>query len=291
MLYEFELNKQKFKNVGYKGNIINKVTNNIIIDHYKPFRQHISKYKYLLHPYHYLKKIKNQPIHYFIINEIMNKYKFPPPTSLFSNSQLYMKCIYEMNSNVEIITKNKLCPYNKLIIYNYSNFINTYKNLHDTIIIDYEEYDTFITNLLVSLFIQKNDGTLIFNIPSIQADIYLNILHFLMQYYNIKIIKPFATSIYTNERYVICTNYKTYVNSDFLKYGTNIFNIIKHCKSPYLNISEIPYIYLNLIVQEETIWATQTLNTLTKYILECNKDHIDEKNKIAVNKWYTNIII
>ena len=220
----------------------------------------------------------------------MNKYNIAAPTVLFSNSRVYVQCIYEMYTNVEIITKNKMCPYKKRIIYNYAYFINTYTHLHDTIIVDFDDYNNFITNIFVSLFIQKNNGTLIFNIPSTEPDIYLNILHFLMYYYKIKIIKPFATCIYTNERYVICTNYKGNVNSDFLKYGTHVVNTIKNCDTPYLYINEMPYLYSVLIVQEDTIWVTHILNTLSKYILDNNKHQIHEQNKLAVYKWYSDMI-
>tara|TARA_Y100000741_G_scaffold207720_1_gene158096 strand:- start:1388 stop:1978 length:591 start_codon:yes stop_codon:yes gene_type:complete len=195
-----------------------------------------------------------------------------------------------MYSNVEFITKNKLCPYKKQIIYNYSHFINTCNTFHDTIIIHYDNYSDFINNLFVSLFTQKNSGTLIFNIPSTDTEVNLNILHFLMYYYNIRIIKPFATCIYTNERYVICTNYKRCVNKKFLKYCEHMFNNIEKCKSPYLYINEMPYIYSKLLRQENTIWVTHILNILSKYIIDNNKANVDEQNKIAVNKWYSNII-
>jgi len=289
MLYDLELNKNILKQHIYKSNIINKVIDNNTIDYYKIFRPYINEHAYLFEPYHYLKKIINKPIYYFIIIEIINKYNINKPTILFSNSQQYINSIYEMYSNIEFITKNKLCPYKKRIIYNYSHFINTYKNMHDTIIIHYDDYKQFITNIFVSLFIQKNNGTLIFNIPSTNTDTHLNILHFLMYYYNIRIIKPFATNIYTDERYVICTNYKRYVNKQFLEYGECIFNMIGKCKQPYLYINELPYFYLKLILQENTIWVTHVINDLSKYLLDTNKEYANEQNIKSVYKWYANI--
>lgn len=293
MIYDLELNKNILKQTIYKSNITNEITHindsDNIIDHYKGFRPHINKYKYLFEPYHYLKNIIDKPIYYFIILEIINKYKIDFPTVLFSNSQQYIKCMYEMYSEIEFITKNKLCPYKKRIIYNYSHFIYTYKKIHNTIMIHYDEYKQFITDIFVSLFIQNDKGTLIFNIPSVNTVRHLNILHFLMHYYNVRIIKPFATNIYTDERYVICTNYKRFVNKHFLEYGEYIFDSINKCKVPYLNINEIPYYFLKQIVQENTIWVTHILNTLSRYLLDTNYESVNEQNKISVQKWYSNI--
>lgn len=289
MIYDLELNKNILKHTIYKTNVINKEIDNNNIDYYISFRPYINEHKYLFEPYYYLKNIINKPIYYFIIIEIINKYNINNPTMLFSNSQEYIKCMYEMYSDIEFITKNKLCPYKKRIIYNYTHFIYTYKNNHNTIIIHYDDYKQFIINLFVSLFIQNDNGTLIFNIPSTSTESHLNILHFLMYYYNVRIIKPFATNIYTDERYVICTNYKRYVNKRFLEYGEYIFNMIDKCKLPYLHINEIPYFYLKQIVQENTIWATYILNTLSKYLLDNNKEYANEQNKIAVSKWYSDI--
>ena len=286
MLYELELNQQILKQNQYKSRIISNASNEKYNDPYKLFYPHMNKNKFLLEPYYYLKNINNKPIYYYIINEIINKYSINNPSILFSNLQLYITCLYEMVPNIEFITKNKLCPYKKRIIYNYSLFIKTYKKVHETIIVHYEDYKTFIINLFVVLFIQKDKGTLIFNIPSTDSVEHLNIIHFLMYYYNVKIIKPFATNMCTSERYVICTNYNKNINPVFINYIEYNINTIQCIKNPYLQSNDMPYYYLKLIIQENTIWSTYILNILSKYLINTDIKYTDEQNKIVIENWY-----
>ena len=290
MLYELELNQQILKQNQYKSRIISNASNEKYNDPYKLFYPHMNKNKFLLEPYYYLKNINNKPIYYYIINEIINKYSINNPSILFSNLQLYITCLYEMVPNIEFITKNKLCPYKKRIIYNYSLFIKTYKKVHETIIVHYEDYKTFIINLFVVLFIQKDKGTLIFNIPSTHSVEHLNIIHFLMYYYNIKIIKPFATNVYSDERYIICTNYNKKLNPAFIKYIEYNINAMLSIKMPYLLCNDMPYYYLKLIIQENTIWSTYILNILSNFLINIDIKYTDKQNKIAIDNWYSDNI-
>ena len=289
MLYELELNQYILKNHLYKSRIINHVNNEKHKDLYKQFYPYMNKNHFLLSPYHYLTNINNKSIYYFIIIEILNKYNINKPSILFSDSHLYITSLYEMFPNIEFITKNKLCPYKKSIIYNYSQFIKSYKNVHETIIVHYEDYKTFIINLFIVLLIQKDKGTLIFNISSTHSKIHLNILHFLMYYYNVKIIKPFATNVYSDERYIICTNYNKNINPIFIKYIEHNVNTIQSIKVPYLQCNNMPYYYLKLIIQENTIWSTNVLNILSKFLINSDIKYTDEQNKIAIKKWYNTI--
>ena len=290
MLYELKLNQYILKQPLYKSRIINQVINEKDKDPYKQFYPYVNINHSLLTPYHYLKNKKNKSIYYFIIIELLNKYSITNPSILFSNSHLYITCLYEMFSNIEFITKNKLCPYKKSIIYNYSQFIKTYKNVHETIIVHYEDYKTFIINLFIVLFIQKDKGTLIFNIPSTEGERHLNILHFLMYYYNVKIIKPFATNVYTNERYIICTNYNKNINPIFIKYIEYNINAMQSIEMPYLQSNKMSYYYLKIIIQENTIWTTYVLNILSKFLINNDIEYTDEQNKIAIEKWYSDNI-
>ena len=289
MLYELNLNPSVLKKTYYKTKIINVNSYSKFKDCYKQFYSHINKNYFLLEPYYYLKNISDNSIYYFIITEIINKYDIVNPGLLFSNSQMYISCLYKMFPNIEFITKNKLCPYKKNIIYNYSRFIKTYKHTHDTIIVHFEEYKSFLINLFITLLLQKENGTLIFNIPSLNGSQYLNIIHFLMYYYKLKIIKPFATRVHTNERYVICMDYNKKNNNEFLKFIEHNIEIVQNNKMPFLQINDMPYYYLKLIIQENTIWNTYVLNILSKFLVNDDIDNVNEQNKIEISKWYNEI--
>ena len=105
------------------------------------------------------------------------------------------------------------------------------RNKYNTIIIHYEDYKSFIIQILVSLLLQNQNGTLIINIPSNTSNTFLSLINFLMKFYKITIIKPFATRIYTSERYLICENYKNNITNDFIKYINKCLHTIIETKT------------------------------------------------------------
>jgi hypothetical protein len=286
MQYQIKLNQKKINPninisvINYRSDYTKKKPNV-----YNQFFPYIQSNIFLLEPYSYLKDINNKSISYFIIIEIINKYNIKNPSMMFSNSLIYITSLNEMFQNIDLITQNKLCSYKKYIIHDYNGFIDNYKKRHATIIIHYDNYKTFLINIFIALIIQNNKGTLIFNIPTTGSDFFLNIIYFLMSYYTITMVKPFATVMHSNERYVICKNYNKDTTPTFLKYIKKNIDIINTLKHPYLHVNK-PYYYLKLIEEEDTIWQTYILNILSKILINNDIKYTNEQNKIIIKRWY-----
>jgi hypothetical protein len=293
MLYELILNNEyNNQHIDYSDNIILHVKQKNIInqDFYDILYHIINSIKnnfHMLTPYYYLNKIKHNPIYFFIFKEIIDKFSLSNNCLLFSNSIENIESIKNIFNTIKICTKNKLCSHNKYIIHNYYKFIEAEgKNKYNTIIIHYEDYKSFIIQILVSLLLQNQNGTLIINIPSNTSNTFLSLINFLMKFYKITIIKPFATRIYTSERYLICENYKNNITNDFIKYINKCLHTIIETKTIFLiNNDDMKYYYLKKIIHDNSIWGTYVLNLLNKNILDDDIEYSNNENKKIIEKW------
>jgi hypothetical protein len=293
MLFELKLNEYYNTNIDFtttsiiikspKKQIINKEYNNNI----QLFETYIKQNSFLLDPYYYLKSYK-QPIYYFIFKEIINKYNLNKSFALFSNLQTNINCIEKIFPDLTIYTNNKLCSHKKTIIHNYNIFIKSVTSItkYNTIIIHYDNYKKCIMHILISLILLKQGGTLIINLPNITYEENLTIINFLMNFYNISIIKPFVTPIYSEERYIICENYKHHDTSHFFNYISCNINKILNIKTFFLiSDTTIPYYFLKKIIQDNSIWSTYILNTLCTFMIDNDLKKSDKQNKIIADKW------
>jgi hypothetical protein len=243
----------------------------------------------ILNPYHYLNRILKKPIYFFIFKEIFNKFSLKIDNcALFSNSINNIECITEIVKDIKVCTKNKLYSSTKSIIHNYDSFINREKhNYYSTIIVNYEDYNSFIKCVLSALVIQKQNGTLILNVPSVTTNIIISLTHFIMRFYSVTIIKPFATHIYSTERYIICEKYKNVDNKEFFIFVKNCLNKInEHNYDEFIiNNSKIEYFYLKQIIHDNSIWGTYVLNILNKFLMDDHLEVSHKENYNTVTKW------
>ena len=305
MLYELKLNNDsnnEFVDLLNRVDIIKISKKNVInqdfydkltaISHYLNDRTINNHNINILNPYYYLNKIIKKPIYFFIFKEMFNKFSFNIEHSLlFSNSINNINSIIDVIPNIKICTKNKFYNSTKIIFHDYNNFINKEKhNYYNTIIINYEDYNVFIRYILLALVVQKEKGTLILNVPSVTTNIIISLINLIMKFYNITIIKPFASYIHSTERYIICENYKNSNNE-------NTFNFVKNCLNKINeknynefiinieNIREIEYFYLKQIIHDNSIWGTYVLNILNKFLIDENLENSHNENHNTVVKW------
>ena len=187
MLYDLKLNDNYNTNIDFtktsiiakrlKQQIINKeYKNNIDI-----FEKHIKHKSFLLDPFYYLESYK-QSIYYFIFKKIINKYNIKKSSALFSNLQNNINSIKKLFPTVTIYTNNKLCNHDKTMIHNENHFLNIITSItkYNTIIIHYDNYKKCIINILMSLLLLNQGGTLILNLPNITHEENLTIINYLM---------------------------------------------------------------------------------------------------------------
>lgn len=302
MLYELNLNNKYndeciyyFTNV----NIIKTINQNIINEDFYDkllsisnlLNDSVDKYNMnILNPYYYLKKITMKPIYFFIFKEICSKFSLELNNSLvFSNSIENINGINKIINNIKVCTKNKLYSSSKKrVIHNYSSFMNNEKNnCYNTIIVNYDDYNSFIKCILISLVVQRQNGTLIINVPSVTTNIILSLINFIMKFYNITIIKPFATPLHSTERYIICEKYKTKDNKIILSFVRKCLDKINQYNYDefIINNSKIDYFYLKQIIHDNSIWGTYVLNVLNKFLVDDNIVNSHKENYSTVSKW------
>jgi hypothetical protein len=174
-----------------------------------------------------------------------------------------------------------------------------------------QKYTTWLINVFCHvLTYQQIEGVVIIKVQNIYEKPVLDIIYLLTGLYEkVYIIKPNASNILKNERFIVCKNFlsgslKTFEN-------TNIFNILTEAIKSYhrgvyvssITGNNLPYYFLNKIEESNVIIGQQQLehydiviNTLKNKnrfdkIETLKKNNIQkciqwcEKNKIPYNKF------
>jgi 23S rRNA U2552 (ribose-2'-O)-methylase RlmE/FtsJ len=141
-----------------------------------------------------------------------------------------------------------------------------------------DSYEFIYNEILLSLQLQKNDGTLILKIFDIFHNYTIQLIYILYQCYDTIIInKPYTSRNTNSEKYLICKNYKYNKNIiDFLidNYENKKFNI----NLPNSFIKDIKY-YNNVFVDNQI----NNINIVLKKILS-NDIYIEKPNNLQKNK-------
>ena len=191
----------------------------------------------------------------------------------------------------------------------FKKLISCYKNYFDFItILDLDnpvfEYDMIIY-VIITIFLLSNKGCLIFKIPNLLENKYIELLFFICNYFEkITIVKPNISNYFSNNKYVICKSLVNNVNKDFLeKLFKNLLNITKNRKKEdkldsFLDLN-IPTTFLSRIDECNSITGQNVLdnfcylhnicklcNSTDPTAAKSNKiNEINEKNKQKCINW------
>jgi hypothetical protein len=250
----------------------NNITNKDI--HYFIKKLNINYVNKQLSPYFYCDNNYSFIRCFFI--EIKNKYSI---ISIFSNNYNTVKELEQDFKISLLITNNKLCDYKKQYTIN-NNCIKLDCNILETVLIyDYSFKDLF-KNILLIIPRQKFKNILIITLPSLECECYLNLLFFILQYYDIEIYKPFITPLYDTRRILICKrNNLTCDNIEYIK-------MIHKTKYKYFVFNNLGYNLLiyKKIVRNNLCFYSRLLDVFQKY----NNNNNYSQNKEYVTTWLLN---
>lgn len=281
MLYECNIESQYSLHYPILKDVVNReIINNDFTYFFNTLSFKINKA--LLDPYNYIIN-KDKSIDYYIYGEIINKYNINVSTKscIFTNNVIFLKNISLLLDLPVLFTKNKLLfSKNKVLIHDYKQFFNDKALIMNTIIIQFQNFKDLFINILLAINKQKQDSKLIFNIPSTTSLCFLNLINFVLKYYNITVMKPQFTPIYDDTKYLICT--KTSNNKDTYNLfisamkATNYFIIENNRMSLYVS---------NKLAKENMIWKCYFLNKISQ--ANNNNTLIKKYNQIFITKLIT----
>ena len=228
-------------------------------------------------------RCNNQDVHYLTTN----------------HSDLIPQVRRNPNINNNIFNKN---------VYNYINL--ELKNTFDFVtIMDCDNYDsngnnTYILNVLLSIYMLKTGSNLVFKIPNIYSKENIDLLYFVSNYFEkTVIIKPNITTYFNNNKYICCKNMLTTTNRNFIKvicdkfykfYTINNKNNNQNKLSGFLKIF-LPTNFLSKIDECNSITAQSLIdnNCYLHNICKLNQNSpcnqklsdINEKNKTKCINW------
>lgn len=273
----------KCTNKSFINPIILPSSNNVIISNdflYFKRTLNMETHELNLDAYNYLPENKKKR-EYYIFKEIIDNYDIDTSTHicLFADTITFISTIQELFNGGFLYTKNKLCSVKKKhIIHCYDDIIDI-KDSYKLIIIHFEFFKQLYTNIIIALYKQTTDGTLIFSVPTILTDSYINLISFVSNFYDVTIIKPLFVSSLDETKYVIGRRKNKH---PCFRHIIRSFSVIK---TSYFTLDTYdPTLYLiNKLTKEMMIWRCYFLTL----ILKNNKEHeLSEKhNKIFIKKW------
>lgn len=126
-------------------------------------------------------------------------------------------------------------------------------NKNNDLINEYQNIIKLFSELLLVIKILKKNGVYIFNLNNINLDLSLNLLLICKFYFkNIYFFKPYFNNLQTNEKYVICNDFKG-INNNY--YFENLLNIYTEWLDLVnLNINNINLYLRNEIFNEKILF-------------------------------------
>jgi hypothetical protein len=248
-----------------------------------------------------INKMKEEinPYAYLIQHEFLNIKK--SYTNVFFN---YIE-ILKISNFYDIYTKQEITLYclndeiyDAFMFFNKSNNISyiVEKNLSKEMInmlcfeIDYNDFHTYIfkffSTLCKIILHQAENGNCIIKIGEVINKPIIDIIYILTSLYEkIFILKPNASNVFTNERFLVCkhfrldiskrNNYYTYFNNLYLNFIINKKKLLTNNFSIISN--EIPYYFLNKLEDSNIGIGHQRIEHLNILISLLNKKYNFEK--------------
>ena len=161
--------------------ILPSLNKNIISNDFLYFKKKLNMQTHELNldAYNYLPEDKKKR-EYYIFKELINNYGIDTTTHicLFADTITFISTIQDLFNTGFLYTKNKLCTVKKKhIIHNYDDIID-FNDSYKLIIIHFEFFKQLYTNIIIALYKQTTDGILIFSVPTILTDCYINLISF-----------------------------------------------------------------------------------------------------------------
>lgn len=132
-------------------------------------------------------------------------------------------------------------------------------------------YDFIFYEILLSLHIQKNKGTLILKMFDLLNFNSIKILYLLnLCYSEINIIKPYTSRNTNSEKYIVCLNYKQ---------NNKVLKLLKtNCYTKKINI-DIPKKFIECINEYNNIFVNQQISNINTIINDIENKNIIKNDK------------
>ena len=193
-----------------------------------------------------------------------------------------VKLLYGKDNTGDICNKDNILDFISKIKYNTCNLItcdggidysNNYNNQ------ELISYEFIYSEILLSLSLQKEGGTLIIKMFDLLYHSSIQLLYLLYQCYdNVSIYKPYTSRITNSEKYIICIGFKN---------NKNIIDLLKtyYEKKKEMNII-IPKSFINHLKYYNQIYVDNQIKNINNIIdrINNNKIYLNKPTKYQIEK-------